>query len=105
MIAYLFIPCVIFYSLWDIKRLNEEIRTRCSEYKNIENIETKPSCRKRKAVLLCAIILAVLWLLTWFSMTIALAVMVICVIVCTFVRKRKIKKIELLDENNTDYWR
>lgn len=106
MATFLFVSVVIIYSVWDIRRLNKELLQRINVYNNNEkNISIKPSCDIRKAVFLYAAVITLAAVITIISELLAALMMILCIIISTAIRKRKIKQISQLDEQNQDYWR
>lgn len=104
---FFIVTIIIFYFLWEILTLNKEVNLRVKNYKiNSQNIKRKPLCsNKCKTVFLfvaVVILTAIITAISKITVTIALIVMWI---VNKFIRRKRLKEIKFLDEENEDYWK
>lgn len=104
---FLIITIIIFYFLWDILTLNKEVNLRVNNYKfNSKNIKRKPLCsNKCKTVFLFITVTVLVALATAISNVTATLLFIVMWIVNKFIRRKRLKEIKLLDEENEDYWK
>lgn len=105
---YFVIIIIIFYFLWDILTLNNEVSHRIMNYKvNSKNIKRKkPLCNnKRKTVFLFVVIALLIVIITSISKIIATMVFIVMWFINRIIRRKRLKEIKLLDKENEDYWK
>lgn len=107
MSIFLIVTITIFYFLWDILKLNKEVNLRVNNYKfNSKNIKRKPLCsNKRKTVFLFVAVTVLVALATAISNVIATLLFIVMWIINRIIRRKRLKEIKLLDEENEDYWK
>lgn len=105
MSIFFIVTTIIFYFLWDILTLDREIYQRVTNYKkNSKNIKVKPLC-KFKTVLLFLITAILIAIITAISIRLVTLFFAVMWFFHYIVRKKKIRQILLLDEENKDYWK
>lgn len=104
---FFIIIIIIFYFLWDILTLNNEVSQRVMNYKvNSKNIKRKPLCNnKRKTVFLFVVIALLIIIITSISKIIATMVFIVMWLIDRIIRGKRLKEIKLLDMENEDYWK
>lgn len=102
---FFIVTIIIFYFLWDILTLNKEVYYRVTSYKrNINNVKVKSLC-KRKTVLLFLFTAILMGILTAISNTTAILAFIVMWIINRIIRRKRLKEIKYLDEENEDYWK
>lgn len=101
------VTIIIFYFLWEILTLNKEVNLRVKNYKiNSQNIKRKPLCsNKRKTVFLFVAVTVLVAIATAISNVTATLFFIVMWIINKFIRRKRLKEIKLLDEENEDYWK
>ncbi len=103
---FLIITIIIFYFLWDILTLNKEVSLRVMNYpENSKNIKRKPLCNKRRTVFLFVVVGLLVAITTAISKIIAILFFIAMWIINKSIRRKRLKEIKFLDEENEDYWK
>lgn len=104
---FFIVTIIIFYFLWDILILNKEVNLRVKNYKmNSKNIQRKPLCsNKRKTVFLFVVVALLMIIIISTSKIVTTLVFIAMWIINKFIRRKRLKEINLLDEENEDYWK
>ena len=104
---FLIITIIIFYFLWDILALNKEVNLRVDNYKfNSKNIKRKPLCsNKCKTVFLFVAVTVLVAIATAISNVTATLLFIVMWTINRIIRRKRLKEITLLEEENEDYWK
>ena len=104
---FFIVTIIIFYFLWDILTLNREVNLRVKNYKiNSKNIKRKPLCsNKCKMVFLFITVTVLVAITTAISNVTATLLFIVMWIIDRIIRRKRLKEIKLLYEENEDYWK